>query len=499
MPIIQVAEYAPDQAPYLNGNLSVASGVYPREDGSDGPLRGPVVLTAALASACRGAFAARDKTATAYMVAGTAGKLYIQAGTAWTDKAGAAYAVPTGGHWRFTQFGELILATNYVDAVQTWTMGAAGNFADLAAGAPLAKYIATVEPGFVMLGFYSSGGVVANGVWWSGINDATSWPTIGTTAAASAQSDNQQLPGGGFVTGILPAIGGAAAAVFTERAVYRVEYVGAPAIFSFREVERGRGCICPQGLTQVGPLAFYISEDGFCMFDGTQVVPIGFGKVDKKFLGEVDVNNLERVYAAIDYARKCVIWAYPTNAATSGNPNRWMIYNYANQRWRYCDDASIVSEYFMPARLAGYNLDTLDSVLTGGPDASGGFTVDSALYIGGTRVLSAFDTSHRLVSYEGSTLAARVETGDADMSGSRIFVSGIRPLTDAASATARVGTREVLSDALVYTDATAPGVDGYAPQRVSTGYARAVVEVPASAEWTYLQGADVTARADGRR
>lgn len=492
MPIVANADFAPDQAPYLSPNNPVASGTYPRSDNADGPLKGPAPYTVSLPGACRGAVSARDKLGNSYVVAGTATGLYLLSGGVWVSK-GTGYSVPASGHWQFTQFGERLIATNGVDPVLTWTLGDAANFATLSAGAPRAVYVATIEPGFVMLGYYNT---VGGGLWWSGINDATLWPVPGTLAATSVQSDNQELPGGGFITGILPAIGGGGGAIFTERAIYRVDYVGAPAIFSFREVDRSRGCICPMGLAQVGAVAFFIAEDGFYTFDGSAVTGIGFGKVDRFFKDSVDAAQLHRVYATVDFDRKLIIWAWPT--AGAANPNRWLVFNYGTGRWRFGDDPGLAVAYLFPARTPAITLDDPDT-FPDNLDTPGAPPLDSPLYSGGRRLLAGFDAAARLVTFDGPTLPARIETGDTDASGRRVFVSGIRPLSDTRAAMAMVGTREELGDNIAYSTPTALGADGRCPQRVSGRYARAVTQIPGGAAWTYHQGVDVAFRAEGRR
>lgn len=504
MPIVPVADFAPDAASIYRPDVApVAHNCYPRADSTDGPLQGQVEASSSLSAACRGAFSLRDQTGTAYVFAGTATALYELSSLSWTDRtrlsasAVDAYAVPTAEHWRFAQFGERVIATDYNDAIQTYTLGGGAPFANLSAAAPKAKYIATIEPGFLVTGYYNSGSVVGAGLWWSGFNDATSWPTLGTAAAAAAQSDAQTMQGGGVVTGILPAIGGAAGAVFTERAIYRMEYIGPPQVFGFRELDRSRGCIAPQSLVQVGSTAFFLSEDGFCGCNGVEVSQIGLGRVDRFFFSTVDQSQLHRVYGAADFARKLIVWAFPASGAS--DPNRWLIYNFATNRWRYGDDSALAVQYLSTFRQAGYTLDTLDTPLPGGPDSSGAFTVDSPTYQGGNRFLGAFNTSRRLVSFSGSNLAARIETGDADAGGRRVLVQGIRPITDAVSPTASVGYRDLLESAVSYTTATTPGADDVCPQRISTRYGRARINVPAADTWTYLAGADITFRAEGRR
>lgn len=494
---LALADFAPDAAPFLAPGLTVARNVVPRSDGTDGPLRAAVVYSDALPAKVLGAFSARDRFGASYVLAGTAATLQLLNGTAWTNKSGAAYATTATGWWTFTQFGERVIATNEADTPQAWVLGAGGNFAALT-GAPKARYVATFEPGFVVLGRIDTGsGAIAGGLRWSALNDGTSWPTVGTLAALSVQSDDGELPGGGMITGLLPAIGGASGIILTERALYRAEYVGPPSIFAFREVDRSRGCICPNGIAQVGPIAYFISEDGFCAFDGAAVRNIGFGKVDRTFFNTVDSSQLDLVSATVDLERKCIIWAYPTAGASS--LNRWLVYSYAVDRWRDGDDAALAVELLFPARTAAITLDQADA-FADNIDVAGAPSLDSPLYSGGRRILAGFNTAHRLVTFDGAPLAARIETQDSDSrDGRRVFVSGIRPLTDAPTYTARVGARSALADAVAYSTPTAPQVDGFCPQRVDGRYNRAVIEIPAAVEWSFVQGAEAVVRPSGRR
>jgi hypothetical protein len=116
-------------------------------------------------------------------------------------------------------------------------------------------------------------------VWWPAIDDPTNWPTPGTSAAAAVQSDYQDLVGdAGWVQGIVGNLGTADGAVFQERAVIRMQYVGPPAIFAFSTAEGVRGTPAPGSLVQVGNLVYYLGEDGFYVFDGSQSMPIGFAE-----------------------------------------------------------------------------------------------------------------------------------------------------------------------------------------------------------------------------
>lgn len=503
MTIVPLGDYRPDAPAYQGTHATVASGVYPKPDGSDGPLKYGVPLAFTLSARPISAHVVRKGNGVVYLYAATAylSSIRMKSGAAWSvlySPGGPGVATPLFP-WRFAQFGERVLATNPINGLVSHSMGTFDNFAAVA-GAPAAAFIATIEPGFVMLGHTSDGSTdYPNRLHWSGLNDSTSWPTVGTSAAAAAQSDVQDLPNGGAVMAILPAVGGVSGAVLTQRSIYRIEYVGAPAIFAFREVVRGIGSMCANGAASVGGSAYFVSEEGFMRFDGQSLAPIGMGRVSATFLAEVDRENLHRVNVAHDPLRKIIVWAYPTSAATDGNPNKWLIYSYATDRWRMADDAAVTCSLLFTAVQDGYPLEYFETYFPGGLDGTPAVSLDGASVNGGAPLLAGFDANFTLVSYAGSNLAARVETGETDAGGRRVFVTGIRPLTDAASVTAAVGYRDGFSGSVAYTTGTALEGTGLCPQRINTRYARARMDIPAGATWSYLQGADVVLKPSGRR
>jgi len=498
MPIIPTGDYRPDAPAYLGTHATTAANIYPRPDGTDGPLREGVAVSFSLSVAPAQAFMARRGDGAVFCYAAVPGAFTInlKSGTAWTGLFHNAPGTSTALFpWRFTQFGDALVVTNPASATITHPVGSLQHFTPIA-GAPAAAFIATIEPGFVMLGHTADAdGPHPNRLHWSGINDHTVWPAPGTTEAASAQSDLQDLPIGGAITGILAAVGGVAGCVLTEQAVYRMEYVGAPAIFAFREVARGVGNVCPNGAISVNGLAYFVSDEGFMRFDGQSLSPIGQGRVSSFFWQTVDRENLHRVNVAHDPIRKILVWAYPTVLASGGNPDRWLIYSYATDRWRYAD---ITCTLLFTAMQDRYPLDSFDAYFPDGMDGTA-VSLDSAAVNGGAPLLMSFNAGFALVAHRGNALPALVDTGETDSGGRRVHVSGIRPLTDAANATASVGYRDTFASAVAFTALSGPEADGVCKQRINTRYARARIYIPPAATWTYLQGADVQFKAAGKR
>lgn len=493
---VPFAEYLPDLPDLMNQGATVANNVFPRSAKSYGPLPDFSVYSGALSARCQGFYAGRSSAGNVTNFAGDASKLYTLSDVTWGDvsKSGG-YTTNNTESWRFAQYKDLVAATNFGDAIQAWTLDTSSAFADLSADAPQARHIAMIDPGFLMVGNTIDGddGAVPNRVWWPAIGDPTSWPTPGTAAAEAAQSDFQDLATGGWVQGLVGAVGGARGAVFMDTSIYRIEYEGPGTVFGFYEVERARGCPAPGSIVHLGAFVFYLGDDGFYLFDGTRSVPIGANKLDRTFLSNVDEDSLHRITATHDPVNKLIFVSYPSSGS-SGTPDKLLVYNWEIGRWA-TGDATI--EILVRSMAQGYTLDGLDDL--GYTIDTLPFSLDSRVWTGGRPILSGFDTDHKLGFFNGSNLEATLETGEFDGGdGQRVFISGVRAVVDASAPTVQIGQRDTQSGALTYTTATSAGADGVCPQRISTRYARARVSIP-SGDWTHAQGVEPVFKKEGKR
>lgn len=331
--MIPFGEYLPDQPDLMNPGATEAKNAVPRTLRSYGPFADLNVATNALTDRCQGAFAARDAAGNVVHFAGDETNLYKLSTATWSDVSGATYSTPGDGFWSFAFSGiggtPRVIATNHSNNIQTWTLGTSSAFADLAAAAPRARYVAAIYPGFLMVGntFDSTDGNVPNRVWWPAIFDPTDWPTVGSADAASKQSDFNDMLEGGWVNQITGAVGGAAGAVFTDTVLYRIDYAGPPTVFDFIPIERSRGTPAPNSVINIGPKVFYLGEDGFYEFDGSQSTPIGDQKVDSTFFEDLDQSYFDRIRTTQKATDKLVYWAYPGAGNTNGNPNKMLIYH----------------------------------------------------------------------------------------------------------------------------------------------------------------------------
>ena len=462
---LKFGEYLPDLPALNNPGMVTAKNVLPKTD-SYGQFPSLVSSYDALTARCQGAFSARDADGTAFNFAGDASKLYNLISSAW-DNASKVGGYTTGNteRWFYTQYGRRVLATNFADAIQSFTMGTSSDFSDLTGSPPKARYITTVKD-FVLLGNIndSVAGVVPNRVQWSGLGDPTTW-----TPSAATQSDYQDLDSAaGWV---MQVVGGEYGTVFQERAINRMTYVGSPLVFQFDAVEQGRGTQAPASVVKVGGFIFYLGLEGFYVFNGQTSEPIGAGKVDKTFYSDLDQNYLDRISGIADPINKLIFWSYPGSGNTGGRANKMLTFNYApnaQKRWSY---AEVDCETLVNSLAPSYTLDGLDSI-SGSLDALP-YSLDSRLYTGNQSALSAFNSNHKLANFTGTALDAVLETGEAQLNpAGRTNITKIKPSvvgTNAVS-TIQLGTRNVRTEAQTYSTAVSLNSTGEAPVRSNAFY-----------------------------
>lgn len=354
--------------------------------------------------------------------------------------------------------------------------------------APIAHYLAVVK-GFLVTARTTDGvsGVQPQRVWWSGLNDPTNWPTPGTATAAEFQSSYNDLFGeGGWVTGVVGNLGTADGAVFMEHAIWRMVYAGPPEVFDFFPVEGVRGTQAPGSIAQLGGIVYYLGEDGFYAFDGTNSIPIGFEKVDKTFFADLDATYLSRVRGAIDPINKLYLCAYPSINNTGGNPDKLLAYHWPTQKWALIEQAC--ETLFRSLTFGNSVLDTVGSVSLDS-DAYNMFPMDSRVWLGGITTMAAFDTSHKLSYFNGANMAATIDTSETQpYPGEMTFIQDCRPLVDGGIPSVAFGYRNRLVDMVTFNNPVPLNFIGTCPQTVNGRYIRGEITIPAGSDWTHIQG-----------
>ena len=483
-----VSDWTPDLSDFEGGS-GEALNVIPGSR-SYKPLKAfAAVSTTPLGARCQGAAYFRKTSGDALPLAGDATRLYQLSVATWTDASrtsGGAYSTSADDQWDFAQFGTLAIACNGADTPQKFTIDSSTNFAALGGTPPTGPRFIEIMGDFVVFGRLAAS---KTKVQWSAINNAEDY-----VASATTQSDSQTIPDGGDITGMIGYEYGGL--VFQERAIRRMDYIGSPIIFSFKKIATDIGATIPGSVAGFGDRAFFVHRSGFFMVVGGQgIVPIGAEKVDQTFWGSstdaVDPVYTTRVSAAVDPVNKVYGILYcGLGTNHGGTPNRMMLFHWDTGRWSHAQPGSLELIWSAVAQ-SGYTLDTLDSVSTSIDTLP--FSLDSTVWTGGPQPLfGGFDTSHNVGYFNGSNMAATVETNEQEIIPGKIaFLRSCRPMVDgSATPSVQIGYRGRLQDAVTYGSAVAADARGYTKFRQKGRYMRGRITIPAASTWDHILGLD---------
>lgn len=401
---------------------------------------------------------------------------YAQTGTnipstADTGTVTFAYVTPTNQRWRFTQFGNVIVAANGGNRLQGFNLNTSSTFQDLAADAPQSRYV-TVVRDFVVSGYVNSSTVYPNRVQWSALGDESSW-----TNSATTQADFQDIPDGGSVVGVT---GGEFGLVLMDRSIHRMSYIGSPLVFQFDNISRNLGCYEANSIIQYSGTTFFLSDDGFYACDGRQVLPIGNEKVNRYFFSDVDEGALNLMSATVDPYRKLIIWAYASQS--SATPDKMLIYNFQTNKWtsgtitvNWIATSSTPTVLLEGLDVFG-NVDTIDT------------SFDSRIWLGGKMQFAGLDGA-KIVTFSGANATAYIETGDIEVPGTTSAITLAKPIVDNGSGSVALISRRLLTESTVFGSQTTADAENRVSIRGVGRYHR--LQLTPTGSWTNTVGMDI--------
>ena len=393
----------------------------------------------------------------------------------WDDISGASapYHLNLNDRWSFTVFGPKLVIHNISDPPQVYDIESGGVLTDLGGSPPQAKY-SWVSGDFLVFG-YLSGTNGEKTVQWSGLNDIETW------TAQVKGSDSQVLPEGDEIQGGFGQTGGFI--VVNRNAMHYFSFSpGSGYTFTRTSVNPKQGCIAPYSIVPIGQdRFFYLSEDGF--FEGVNRRPIGAERVDRWFLGQIDMTYLQDVQGAADPFEKIVWWKFRTQ---NGDYKR-LGYDWQLDRW--CTSDLQIGELVALAT-PGLSWDGLATLYASIDEVTEPF--DSRVFLGGRPTMATFTTENKLAFFSGSNLEATLETGQIQpFQTSRAFCNQVRVITDASGYNVTDTTYAVHGDtAPVTSSTTTPARGGACPLRSDGRLHKLKMSVPEGATWSIITSLD---------
>lgn len=471
---LQFTDWLPD-LPDNSGSLNDAKNVYPVGIGYSA-FPSAAEYSNAASENLNSVFVAKFG-AVVEVFAGSATKLFqLNLSTLALTNVSKTGGYSGNGIFKFEQFGNVVLACNGTQKIQTKTIGSSAAFADVASAAPAPKDIAIVRD-FV---FAANIGTTPDKVNWSDINDETDW-----VSGSTSQSDFQIIPDGGNIQAVT---GGEFGLIFLEKAVSRASYVGSPLFFQFDTISNGQGCLEGNSVINYGNLSFWLSDDGWYSSNGEIVTNIGLNKVDKFFFNRVDMTKLSTISAAVDPVKNLVIWNF---ANTSGN-RELLIYNWELQKW---SRAETISDFVGTMASIVTSLEALTSVYGYTDIDAMPASLDSRLFIG-NKFLLAGTKGTKIVTFTGTPITPQLITTDVEV-GYNSVATLARPQIDNGTAQVAVASRRELDDNIEFGSFVPATTEGRCSLRSAGRYHR--FNVQPTGNWEIAMSVDVDLKQQGNR
>ena len=149
------------------------------------------------------------------------------------------------------------------------------------------------------------------------------------TPSVSTTSDQIRLGNGNRIIGAVPSRNNIL--VWTDTALYGMQFVGPPYTFALNELGTKCGLVAPHAATDYHGNAYWMGEDNFYVFDGAvRVLP---STVRLYVFDDLNRDNITKIYCGVNQEFKEVVWLYPT--ADSTECNRYVIYSPEENYWTF--------------------------------------------------------------------------------------------------------------------------------------------------------------------
>jgi hypothetical protein len=231
--------------------------------------------------------------------------------------------------WTLDNWGETLIACPLNGGIYEWSPTANNPVATLIPQAPTVNEGAFVAmPQRQIVAWASTFNGVADPllIRWCDVDNYNSWIGLITNQAGS-----YRIPKGSRVIQCIQ--GPQQGLIWTDLAIWAMQYVGQPYVYQFNELGTGCGLIGRKAAGSMGGVVYWMGQSQFFKFAGQGVEPIMCPIWDVIFQ-DLDTNNLDKIRIAPNSRFNEISWFYPTNS-NGGEINAYVKYNIGLNQWDY--------------------------------------------------------------------------------------------------------------------------------------------------------------------
>ena len=251
----------------------------------------------------------------------------------WGEASSANDVSLEPGLWSLSNFGQVLVATIANGKTFTWNSGDASRLTTRASTTtagfettnnPTASRVTLVSPTtrhLIHLGTETTiGDTSTQDDMFIRFSDQENINLYTPTAINTAGT--QRLQDGTKIIGSLKAK--EVILIWTDNALYTMKFIGAPFTFGFEQVGTNCGLIGKNAAIEIDGVAFWMSNNGFFMYDGT--VKSLACSVEDYVYDQADTTKGQQVYAGLNNQFTEVTWYYPST--NSEYNDQYVVYNY---------------------------------------------------------------------------------------------------------------------------------------------------------------------------
>ena len=250
----------------------------------------------------------------------------------------ASTVVLEPGLWSLDNFGQVLIATIANGKTFTWNAGAATPLLNRASTTtsgfatgsnPTASRVTLISPTtrhLIHLGTETTiGDTTTQDDMFIRFSDQEDINTYIATSINAAGS--QRLQDGTKIVGALKAK--ETILIWTDNALYTMKFIGSPFTFGFEQVGTNCGLIGKNAAVEIDGSAFWLSPNGFFLFDGTvKSLPCS---VEDFVFNDFDTTKGQQVAAGLNNLFTEVTWYYPSSSSDFNN--KYVVFNYGENCW----------------------------------------------------------------------------------------------------------------------------------------------------------------------
>jgi hypothetical protein len=235
----------------------------------------------------------------------------------------------TAVDWSLDNWGETLIASPLDGPIYEWSPSANNPIATIIPQAPQVNegcFVAMPQRQIIAYGSTFNGVKDPLLVRWCDVANYNAWVGLITNQAGS-----YRIPKGSkIIQGIQ---GPQQGLLWTDLAIWAMQYVGPPFVYQFNEIGTGCGLIGRRAAASVNGIVYWMGQSQFFKLAGSGVEPIRCPVWDVIFQ-DLDTTNLDKIRVAPNSRFGEISWFYPTYG-NGGEVSHYVKYNFLLDQWDF--------------------------------------------------------------------------------------------------------------------------------------------------------------------